>query len=120
MSWSFSGGKPIYAQLVEQIQIRIVTGGYPPGARIPTVRELAQEAAVNPNTMQRALSELESSGLVYSQRTSGRYVTEDAKRISALRETLAKETIARFLTEMGKLGFDRNQTCELLSKEGTA
>ena len=77
MNWQFSNDAPIYAQLIRQIRAGIVSGAFSPGERLPSVRDLAMEAGVNPNTMQRALTELERDGLVYSQRTSGRYVTED-------------------------------------------
>ena len=76
MKWDFSSDAPIYAQLILQIKVGIVSGAFPPGERLPSVRDLATEAGVNPNTMQRALTELERDGLVYSQRTAGRFVTE--------------------------------------------
>ena len=72
MQWSFSNDLPIYSQLIGQIKVGIVSGVFPPGERLPSVRDLATEAGVNPNTMQRALAELERDGLVYSQRTAGR------------------------------------------------
>ena len=78
MPWDLDNERPIYLQLMERIQQDIVSGVYKPGEKIPSVRDLALDAAVNPNTMQKALSELERSGLVYSQRTSGRFITEDA------------------------------------------
>jgi DNA-binding transcriptional regulator YhcF (GntR family) len=117
MPWNFTGDKPIYAQLVEKLQLRIVTGYYPPGGRLDSVRDLANEASVNPNTMQRALSELENTGLVFSQRTSGRFVTEEKERISALRGELAQEKINAFLHEMQKLGYSRAEIAALLEKE---
>ena len=117
MSWTFSGDKPIYTQLVERLQLRIVTGEYPPGSRLSSVRDLAAEAAVNPNTMQRALSELESTGLVYSQRTSGRFVTEDGEKIAALREQLGREKVRRFLAEMRELGYRRAEAAALVERE---
>ena len=117
MSWTFSGERPIYSQLVEQLQLRIVTGIYPPGSRMETVRELANEAAVNPNTMQRAMAELERRGLVFSQRTSGRFVTDDPESIAALREELAQEKIDRFLGEMRKLGYEKREVVTLLNRE---
>ena len=77
MAWNLDADKPIYAQLVEIIQMQIISGQYRAGDRLPSVRELAAEASVNPNTMQKALAELERNGLIYTQRTSGRMVTED-------------------------------------------
>ena len=117
MAWSFSGDRPIYAQLVERLQTRIVTGEYPPGARLDAVRDLSEQAGVNPNTMQRAMTELESRGLVYTQRTAGRFVTEDAARIASLKEELAREKLGRFLSEMDGLGFTRNEVLLLLENE---
>lgn len=117
MAWAFSGDRPIYSQLVEQLQLRIVTGVYPPGSRMETVRELAGDASVNPNTMQRAMSELERRGLVFSQRTSGRFVTDDPESIAALRGELAREKIDRFLAEMKKLGYEKSEVIDILQKE---
>ena len=97
MPWDLSNDRPIYLQLMERIQQDIVSGFYSPGDRLPSVRELALEAAVNPNTMQKALSELERSGLVYSQRTSGRFITEDETMLKQLKSQLAEEHIRDFL-----------------------
>ena len=77
MPWNLNSDRPIFIQIIEKIQMDIISGAYRPGDKLPSVRELAQEASVNPNTMQKALSELERTGLVYSQRTSGRFITED-------------------------------------------
>jgi len=117
LSWTFTGDRPIYTQLVERLQMRIVTGAYPPGARLKSVRDLAAEAAVNPNTMQRALAELEDTGLVYTQRTAGRFVTEDEERIAALRERLGREKVRRFLAEMRELGYRRAEAAALMETE---
>ena len=117
MHWQISSDAPIYAQLIGQIQVNIVSGGVPPGGRLPSVREMAAEAGVNPNTMQRALAELERSGLVYSQRTAGRFVTEDGEIIRAARESLAREHIKRFLAAMADLGYSREEIVSLLGRE---
>ena len=117
MTWSFNGDRPIYTQLVEQLQLRIVTGYYPPGGRLEPVRELASDAAVNPNTMQRAMLELERQGLVYSQRTAGRFVTEDEGAIRALRERLARDKIQAFLREMETLGYGRQDILTWIEEE---
>ena len=90
MKWYFSDSAPIYAQLIRQIKVGIVTGAFPPGERLPSVRDLATEAGVNPNTMQRAFAELERDGLVYSQRTAGRFVTEDRAMIEQTKKALAE------------------------------
>ena len=88
MPWELDNDRPIYLQLMERIQQDIVSGIYKPGDRLPSVRDLAVEAAVNPNTMQKALSELERSGLVYSQRTSGRFITEDTQLLDEMKTCL--------------------------------
>ncbi len=93
MPWNLTSDRPIFMQLIEIIQHDIISGKYAPGDKLPSVRDLASAAAVNPNTMQKALSELERSGLVYSQRTSGRFITEDHTMIEQLKESLAKEKI---------------------------
>ena len=116
MEWTFRGDAPIYTQLYEQLTLAIVSGAFQPGARLPAVRELAVDAGVNPNTVQRALSELERSGLVFSQRTSGRFVTEDAERIEQERQKMAEGQARSFLTAMEKLGYNRIQTVMLLEK----
>ena len=117
MKWQFSNDAPIYTQLIEQIKVGIVVGAFPPGERLPSVRDLAMAAGVNPNTMQRALSELERDGLVYSQRTAGRFVTEDRTLIDEARRTLAEDHIQSFLTAMERLGFEREEALTLLRQE---
>lgn len=94
----------------------IISGVYQPGDKLPSVRDLAREASVNPNTMQKALSELERTGLVYSQRTSGRFITEDIKMIDQLKADLAKEVISQFLEHMQNLGFQTEETLSLISE----
>lgn len=105
MSWDLDNSRPIYLQIMERIQQDIVSGHYKAGDKLPSVRDLALEAAVNPNTMQKALAELERSGLVYSQRTSGRYISEDKKLLGKIRREMAEEHIHRFLEAMHQLGF---------------
>lgn len=122
MAWDLKSDRPIYAQLIEQIELRIVSGCYPPGSKLPSVRDMAADASVNPNTMQRALAQLEGEGLLYSQRTSGRFVTEDEGKIMEAKNKLAMDVIREFLQKMESLGYSRAQTIELLQKteEGTA
>lgn len=115
MSWDLQADRPIYTQLIEQMEIRILSGVYPLGSRLPSVRDMAQEAAVNPNTMQKALSQLEEAGLLVTHRTSGRSVTEDAQMVSQAKRKLAKEQIDAFLKNMGRLGFDNAETLSLVS-----
>ncbi len=116
MAWDLDNGRPIYAQLVERIQMQIVSGLYPPGSRLPSVRELAAVAAVNPNTMQKAFAELERSGLIVTQRTNGRTVTEDAELIRDIRAGLAQEHVENFLTRIRELGYTGQEAVELLIK----
>lgn len=116
MPWDLSNDRPIYLQLMERIQQDIVSGVYSPGDRLPSVRELALEAAVNPNTMQKALSELERSGLVYSQRTSGRFITEDETMLKQLKSQLAEEHIRNFFEKMRQLGFQTEETLALIQE----
>ena len=116
MAWDLKNDRPIYTQLVEQIAIGIVSGNYPIGEKLPSVRDLASQAAVNPNTMQRALTELERKGLVHTQRTNGRYITEDNRMIEKVRQELAQEQISEFIQSMTKLGFKKNETVQLINK----
>lgn len=115
MTWKLDSDRPIYAQLVEDIQMRIVSGAYPPGSRLPSVRELSSEAGVNPNTMQRAFSELERNGLLETRRTSGRFVTEDEALIHSIRRELAEEQLAEFFRKMKRLGYRKQEALALIS-----
>ena len=116
MSWSLDSDRPIFVQIIERIQLDIIAGVSQPGDKLPSVRELASVAAVNPNTRQKALSELERTGLVYSQRTSGRFITEDAKMIEELKSNLAEEKIYEFFANMNKLGFEKKEILQLIEK----
>ena len=116
MDWNFRGDAPIYTQLCEQLTIAIVSGTYAPGERLPAVRELAVDAGVNPTPVQRSLGELERDGLVFSQRTAGRFVTENAERIEEERQALAGMRVRDFLAAMERLGYNRMQTVELMEK----
>ena len=117
MEWSFTDDRPIYAQLVEQMQRRIVSGRFRPGEQLPSVREMAGAAAVNPNTMQKAMSELERSGLVFAQRTTGRFVTQDEALIRQTRDRLAEEQLRLFFQQMGELGYTLQEAQTLLRRE---
>lgn len=116
MSWTLDNDRPIYLQLMERIQRDIIAGVYQPGDKLPSVRDLALEAAVNPNTMQKALSELERSGLVYSQRTSGRFITEDTEMLTQMKKELATEHIQEFFQKVEQLGFSRAELLTLVTK----
>ena len=122
MPWNLDSDRPIFIQIIEKIQMDIISGVYKPGDKLPSVRELAAEASVNPNTMQKALSELERTGLVYSQRTSGRFITEETKMIDDIKSEMAREIISQFLENMQKLGFQKDEAVSLMKQtiEGDA
>ncbi|MDR0905100.1 MAG: GntR family transcriptional regulator [Oscillospiraceae bacterium] len=115
MDNAFDAQRPIYIQLIERVKTRIVSGEYPPGEQIPPVRELADASGVNPNTMQKALAELERDGLLTVQRTVGRFVTGDEDLIAKLKAELAQTHIARFLREITALGIDAGDAIRLLT-----
>ena len=114
MEWQFDSNMPIYTQLVDKIKLAIVSGEYTHGQRLSAVRDLAAEAGVNPNTMQRAFQELERLGLVYTQRSSGRFVTEDENMIEAAKKALAEENIRSFMDSMRRIGYTREDIIRLL------
>ena len=115
MKWKLSGDRPIYAQLVEHLQRGVLIGEYPPGSDVPSVRALALEAEVNPNTMQRALAELEAQGLMHTHRTSGRTVTEDKGMIDSLKEKLARAQVESFFEGMRSIGIDEKEAAKLIT-----
>ncbi len=114
MPWNLNSERPIFSQIMERIQLDIIAGRYQPGEKLPSVRDLAAEAAVNPNTMQKAFAELERLGLVYSQRTSGRFITEDTTLIQHLKTELAHMQIREFLNKMREFGFQTQEIMELI------
>ena len=116
MEWQFRNDQPIYTQLTVRLSQAIITGEFQPGERLPSVRDLAVETGVNPNTMQRALAELEREGLVYSQRTAGRFVTENVHMIENAKFRLADRCVEEFLAEMAKLGCGREEVIRLLQE----
>lgn len=118
MSWELVNDRPIWVQLIEQLTRRIVSGEYPPGARVPSVRDLAAETGVNPNTMQRALSGLEERGLLVAQRSIGRFVTQDAALIVRMRQELAEQELAVFKRRMRLLGYQDQEILEFVSAKG--
>ncbi|MGX8692477.1 MAG: GntR family transcriptional regulator [Clostridia bacterium] len=117
MNRNFRSDLPIYTQLVGQFEQDIASGAMPPGVRLPSVRDLAAELGVNPNTVQRALQELEREGLVFTQRTSGRYVTEDTAAIARCKKTLGERQIKEFLAAMTLLGYRQQDIIALLQEE---
>jgi GntR family transcriptional regulator len=114
VNWSFQPDRPIYVQLIERIKLLILSGAYPAGSRLPSVRDMASEASVNPNTLQKALSELEREGLVYTQRTSGRFVTEDENMIKQVKKELAIEQIELVTKKLIEMGFSKEEMLALI------
>ena len=111
---NFNNDRPIYIQLLDQLQLLIVSGKLELGERIPSVRDLAFEYKVNPNTVQKALQELEGMGLIYTERTNGKFVTDDKKLIEKYKSTLAKEHIKNYFENMEKLGFSKEESLNYL------
>ena len=114
MEWNFRNDQPIYSQLTLRLTEAIVSGIYAPGEKLPSVRELALEAGVNPNTVQRSLTELEREGLVFSQRTAGRFVTENENMIVNAKLRIADERVSEFLRSMKTLGCGRQEIISLI------
>ena len=117
MDWNFENDRPIYIQLVEKLKLAIVAGEYPAGERLPSVRDLAMEIKANPNTVQRALVDLEQTGLIYTQRTNGKFVTEDKELVQKIREELAKQAFNKFQENMKQLGFGEDEMKQYLMKQ---
>lgn len=117
MSEQFDSSRPIYAQLVERLKAKILAGTYPPRGHLDSVRDMAAAAGVNPNTMQRALAQLEMEGLVRTERTAGRYVTEDTMLIEQLRAATAEKFAEEFLEKMRGIGYSPAQVAELLARQ---
>ena len=115
MSEQFDSSRPIYAQLVERLKARILAGTYPPGGHLDSVRDLAAAAGVNPNTMQRALAQLETEGLVRTERTTGRFVTEDTALLEKLRDETARAVTAEYLEKMRGIGYGPAQAAALVT-----
>jgi len=114
MKFDFDNNIPIYIQLVEQIKICIISGKIKPGERLPSVRDLALQIKVNPNTIQKALVELEELKLVYTERTNGKYVTTDEKLINKVKEEYAKEITNKYFSSMESIGFNKKDTINYL------
>lgn len=118
MEFNFTSDRPIYIQLVEQLELYIISGRIPPGEKLPSVRDLALQAKVNPNTMQRALTELEDLKLVYTERTNGKYVTTDSDLIDTYRAKFAEDRVKKYLVEMSDLGFSHHAAIKYLKSQG--
>ncbi|MEG2788185.1 MAG: GntR family transcriptional regulator [Romboutsia sp.] len=115
MSWEFDNNKPIYLQLVDILKLKIISGEFEVGSKLNSVRDMAGEAEVNPNTMQRALSELEREGLLYSQRTIGRFVTSDEEKIKTMRKEIANKEIASLKSKLIKLGYKEEEIMQIIN-----
>ena len=118
MDYIFDNERPIYIQLVEMLRIAIVSGKLKSGERIPSVRELALTAKVNPNTMQKALSELEEEGLLYTERTNGKFVTNDKELIEKVKRKLAEEKVNNYINDMKNIGITYEQSIHYLQELG--
>ena len=118
MDYIFDNERPIYVQLVEKIRLEIISGKLKSSERLPSVRELALTAKVNPNTMQKALAELEDEGLVYTERTNGKFVTENKELIEKMRKQLAKEKVNNYLNDMENIGISYNEAVNYLQELG--
>ena len=116
MKWNITADRPVYLQLIEQLELAIVAGEYRAGARLPGVREMAAGAAVNPNTMQRALSALEAGGLIFSERTTGRFVTNNLELIRKAKEELAKTNVKEFFSSMAELGYSAEDAISMANE----
>lgn len=114
MDFRFSSDRPIYVQIMDVFKLGILSGEFKKGSKLASVRDLAILANVNPNTMQKALSELEKLGFVRTERTSGRYITDDEEMISSMKNEFATAEISAFLKKMQELGFDLKQTINLI------
>jgi len=118
MPVDFDNNVPIYVQLVEQFKIEIISGKLKPGERLPSVRDLAMQMKVNPNTMQKALSELEDLQLIYTERTNGKFVTEDCDLIEKFKREYAIQLSKSFLFNMKNIGLDYVDVIDYLQKNG--
>ena len=118
IQFKFDNERPIYLQLVEQLRIAIVSGTYPAGSRLPSVRELAVMAKVNPNTMQKALIELESDRLIFTERTNGKYVTKDQSLLDKYRAELAADIVQKYTSDMAKIGITYAESIKYLKQLG--
>lgn len=115
MPWEFDSNRPIYIQLIDELKLRIISGIMPIGSKLDSVRDLSEAAGVNPNTMQRALSELERENLVFSKRTSGRYVTDDTELIRQIRKDFAQDKIREFTNTLLQLGYEKQELIDLIT-----
>ncbi len=118
IQFKFDNERPIYLQLVEQLRVAIVSGAYAAGSRLPSVRELAVMAKVNPNTMQKALTELESDRLIFTERTNGKYVTNDQRLLAKIKTELASDLVQKYTSDMAKIGITYGESIKYLKQLG--
>ena len=118
MDFTFDNNIPIYIQLLDYLKIYLISGVFKAGDKLPSVRDFATTFKVNPNTMQKALAELENEQLIYTERTNGKYVTEDEELIEKIKRKLAKEIIDNYLNNMKKIGIDYNSAVKYLQEGG--
>lgn len=116
MAWSFTSDRPVYLQIAERIRRSVLSGEYPPGGQIPSVRQLALEAAVNPNTVQHAFSDLENEGIILSRGTQGRFVTEDRQVIEQCRQEIAMDCVRDFLRDLTQLAIQPEQAITMIKE----
>lgn len=118
MEYQFDNNLPIYKQLMEQIKLGIITGEYPVGEKLPSVREFALRTKVNPNTIQRALNELETEQLIYTKRTIGKFVTEDQQKLQYIRREQASKLVEEFLINSKRLGLTKKELIQFIKEKG--
>ena len=118
MEYIFDNDRPIYIQLVEKLRLEIISNKLKPGERIPSVRELALTTRVNPNTMQKALIELENEGLIYTERTNGKFVTTNKALIEKIKKELAEEKVNNYLQDMKNIGISYKEAIDYLQELG--
>lgn len=117
MEWQFLKDRPIYTQIIDQMEKAVVSGQYPPSSKIPSIRDLSVEAGVNPNTMQRALAELERNGLIVTERTNGKFVTDDMELIQSIKEKFACQAVNDFIASMNAIGIqDKNEMLNFIKE----
>jgi len=115
MEWNFKDGLPIYSQIIDQMSMRIASKAYELGEKLPSVRDMAMDAGVNPNTMQRALGELERQGLLFTERTSGRYITREEEVLKELHRKLAMEYIEELFEKLEAIGMTDEEIKETVN-----
>lgn len=117
MAWSFDKHSPVYLQIASRIRAEIISGNYPPKSQIPSVRQLALVAAVNPNTVQHALTALEAEGIICSEGTAGRFVTDNEALIAQARKAAARALVAEFMHNAHRLSIDKEELIKMIEEE---